>query len=295
MSDQEEEDARPSVTADKENGESTTAEAEMRLKEDEQNSPSRMLHRLDMIEETQDDETRRQDEIIANVKPTTELEKALTDVLARKDALIERITGEITKLKSFVQKRKQTYKRKRKEDGAPTRALSAYNLFIKERFEELAKENEKALKSDDAGAELKRVPPSNLVAKTGSEWKELPAEIKAEYEERYVDANTGLVSLVVRVAITDFLFFTTSSFHISEEQRPIASDMKTKWQNTILQTSIPTGNEIKQGTRCSSLRMFCASKLQKPASLPSAVPSPEWLAMVSFAVVVVEIKQSSSL
>ena len=152
--------------------------------EDKPSSPGRMFDRLDLIEEIQDEETRRQDEIVATVKPTTELEKALTAVVARKDAVIQRITGEITKLKSFVQKRKQTYKRKRKEDGAPTRALSAYNLFIKERFQQLAKENEKALKSEDAGAELKRVPPSNLVAKTGNEWKELPPEVKAQYEER---------------------------------------------------------------------------------------------------------------
>ncbi|KAL7578238.1 hypothetical protein ACA910_012659 [Epithemia clementina (nom. ined.)] len=188
MSDLEVEVGPPPIDSDrdkeKENTENATPDETDLKEEEDPASPDRIFNSLDMIEETQDEETRRQDEIVANTKPTTELEKALLAVLARKDALIERITGEITKLKSFVQKRKQTYKRKRKEDGAPTRALSAYNLFIKERFEQLAKENEKALKSDDAGAELKRVPPSNLVAKTGNEWKELPAEIKAQYEER---------------------------------------------------------------------------------------------------------------
>eukprot|EP00522_Entomoneis_paludosa_P018350 CAMPEP_0172451882 /NCGR_PEP_ID=MMETSP1065-20121228/9721_1 /TAXON_ID=265537 /ORGANISM="Amphiprora paludosa, Strain CCMP125" /LENGTH=501 /DNA_ID=CAMNT_0013203853 /DNA_START=182 /DNA_END=1687 /DNA_ORIENTATION=- len=136
------------------------------------------------LDEDMSEESRRQTEIIATMKPTTELELALTATLVRKDAVIDRITAEIGKLKSFVQKRKQTYKRKRKDDGAPIRAMSAYNLFIKERFQQLAKENEKALKSQDANAEMKRVPPSNLVSKTGNEWKELPAEIKAKYEER---------------------------------------------------------------------------------------------------------------
>lgn len=70
--------------------------------------------------------------IVKSTPPTTELEIALTKILERKEALIERISGETFKLKTFVQKRKQTYKRKRKEDGAPTRALSAYNMFIKE-------------------------------------------------------------------------------------------------------------------------------------------------------------------
>jgi hypothetical protein len=67
--------------------------------------------------------------------------------------------------------------------GRPT---AAYNMFIKERFAELAKQNEEALKSTDADATLKRVPPANLVTKTGNEWKDLPAEVKAKYEERYV-------------------------------------------------------------------------------------------------------------
>lgn len=136
------------------------------------------------LSEHKDADALAQEEVVRDNPPTTELEIALTKILERKQALIDRITGEITKLKSFVRKRKQTYKRKRKEDGAPTRALSAYNMFIKERFAQLAKENEDALKSDDANATLKRIPPANLVAKTGNEWKELPEEIKAQYEER---------------------------------------------------------------------------------------------------------------
>jgi hypothetical protein len=58
-------------------------------------------------------------------------------------------------------------------------------MFIKERFAELAKQNEDALKSADSDATLKRVPPANLVTKTGNEWKDLPAEVKVKYEERY--------------------------------------------------------------------------------------------------------------
>lgn len=139
---------------------------------------------LELLQEEHHNDSRRFNDIIATTKPTTPLEIALTDALVRKDATIERMTKELHKLKNFVQKRKQTYKRKRKDDGAPIRALSGYNLFIKERFKQLAKENEEALKSQDATAEMKRVPPANLVARTGNEWKALPAEIKAKYDER---------------------------------------------------------------------------------------------------------------
>ena len=86
----------------------------------------------DLTTEHKDADALAQEEIVKNSVPTTELEIALTKILERKEALIDRITGEITKMKNFVKKRKQTYKRKRKEDGAPTRALSAYNMFIKE-------------------------------------------------------------------------------------------------------------------------------------------------------------------
>jgi CHAT domain-containing protein len=125
-----------------------------------------------------------QNELIAKSTPKTDLEIALSGALERKKAHADRLTKEILKLKQFISKRKQTYKRKRKDDGAPTRALSAYNIFIQERFAQLAKENEKALKSDDTDAELKRVPPSSLVASTGSEWNDLSAEEKMKYEEK---------------------------------------------------------------------------------------------------------------
>ena len=79
------------------------------------------------ITEHKDAEALAQEEIVKNSTPTSQLEIALTKILDRKQALIDRITGEITKLKSFVRKRKQTYKRKRKEDGAPTRALDTHD------------------------------------------------------------------------------------------------------------------------------------------------------------------------
>jgi len=59
-------------------------------------------------------------------------------------------------------------------------------LFSQDRFARLAKENEKALTSDDKDATLKRVPPASLISSTGNEWKSLSAEVKAQYEERYV-------------------------------------------------------------------------------------------------------------
>jgi hypothetical protein len=123
-------------------------------------------------------------DVISNTVPGTDLEIAMSEILKRKEHHISRLTQEITKLKAFISKRKQTYKRKRKDEGAPTRALSAYNIFVQERFARLAKDNENALKSDDADAKLKRVPPANLVASTGNEWKELTAQDKEKYEEQ---------------------------------------------------------------------------------------------------------------
>jgi hypothetical protein len=131
-----------------------------------------------------DPEFAEQLEIIKTSEPQSELEIALSETLKRREEQLERLSGEITKLKAFISKRKQTYKRKRKETGAPTRALSAYNIFVQDKFSMLAKENEQALKSADSEAVLKRVPPASLVASTGNEWKELSAEEKAHYDER---------------------------------------------------------------------------------------------------------------
>ena len=118
--------------------------------------------------------------------PTDVINAALCDDQKRKMAHIKRLTAEVKKLKNFISKRKQTYKRKRKESGAPTRALSAYNIFVQERFKRLSKENEVALKSADTDAQMKRVPPASLVASTGKQWKELSGEEKQYYEDKYV-------------------------------------------------------------------------------------------------------------
>jgi hypothetical protein len=131
-----------------------------------------------------DPEILKQQEIIDSTPRTSELEHALYECLMRKESQVERLSGEVTKLKAFISKRKQTYKRKRKDEGAPTRALSAYNIFVQDRFSKLAKENEQALKSSDSDAQLKRVPPASLVASTGNQWKELSAEEKTAYEDR---------------------------------------------------------------------------------------------------------------
>jgi hypothetical protein len=139
---------------------------------------------MDPKEENMDPKVQADLDYMRDTPPTTKLENILLDALKRKDTHIERLTSEVTKLKAFISKRKQTYKRKRKDEGAPTRALSAYNIFVQDRFAKLAKENEAALKSSDSHAQLKRVPPANLVASTGNLWKDLAPEDKVNYEER---------------------------------------------------------------------------------------------------------------
>lgn len=131
-----------------------------------------------------DPHVKEQQELIENSTPETVLEVALFEELNRKESHVQRLSGEVMKLKAFISKRKQTYKRKRKDEGAPTRALSAYNIFVQDRFSKLAKENEAALKSADSDAQLKRVPPASLVASTGNQWKELTAKDKSYYEDR---------------------------------------------------------------------------------------------------------------
>ncbi|KAL3923571.1 MAG: hypothetical protein SGILL_001584 [Bacillariaceae sp.] len=123
-------------------------------------------------------------DLIEKSTPNTELEIAFSAVLKRKEEHVQKLVNEIAKLKGFMSKRKQTYKRKRKDEGAPTRALSAYNIYIQDRFARLAKENDAALKSTDTNIKMQRVPPSNLVASTGNEWKLLPQSEKDKYEER---------------------------------------------------------------------------------------------------------------
>jgi hypothetical protein len=164
------------------------------IRHEEEGSPRKSIKRSRAIDKDElifgdtkeevDPKVAADTEFIKNTPPTSKLEHILLESLKRKESHIDRLTGEVTKLKTFISKRKQTYKRKRKDEGAPTRALSAYNIFVQDRFARLAKENEAALKSADSDAQLKRVPPANLVASTGNQWKELPQEEKAKYEER---------------------------------------------------------------------------------------------------------------
>ena len=123
-----------------------------------------------------------QKELIATSTPTTDLEIALKAELDRQMKLNGRLQSEISKLKNFVSKRKQAYKRKRKEDEAPKKSLSGYNMFVKERFAKLAIENQKALKSGDAKDQLTRIAPHKKVAEAGKAWRALSAEEKAKYE-----------------------------------------------------------------------------------------------------------------
>jgi len=125
----------------------------------------------------------RNKEIIVHTAPSTDLEHALKAELGRQLAHNELLVGECTKLRAFISKRKQTYKRKRKDESAPRKKLSGYNLFVRERFAKIAKANEDALRSADSGAELKRIPPASNIASSGHAWSQLSAEEKARYNE----------------------------------------------------------------------------------------------------------------
>lgn len=131
-----------------------------------------------------DSKVKEQLDLIESSIPSSALEIALSEEVLRKDTYIKRLSGEVMKLKAFICKSRQTYKRKRKDEKAPTRALSAYNIFVQDKFSRLTKENEAALRSTDIQAHMKRVLPASLVASTGNQWKELTLEEKAYYEER---------------------------------------------------------------------------------------------------------------
>lgn len=148
-----------------------------------------------------DPDATRNREIITSSVPTTELEVALKAELDRQVQHNEMLVSECVKLRAFIAKRKQAYKRKRKDENAPRKKLSGYNLFIRERFAKLARENEEALKSADSSAELKRVPPASNIASSGHAWSLLSAEEKARYnemakpdEDRYRKENANYVA-----------------------------------------------------------------------------------------------------
>mmetsp|Transcript_35647 Transcript_35647/g.75106 ORF Transcript_35647/g.75106 Transcript_35647/m.75106 type:complete len:434 (+) Transcript_35647:449-1750(+) len=138
---------------------------------------------IGLVPTEEDPDAQRNKSIIADATPTTELELALKSELDRQIKHNELLINEVTKLRRFISKRKQTYKRKRKDESAPRKKLSGYNLFVRERFARLAKENEEALRNADSGAELKRIPPASNIASSGHAWSLLSAEEKARYNE----------------------------------------------------------------------------------------------------------------
>lgn len=234
-----------------------------------------------VVAETQeplDPKVIEEQEIIKNSEPETPLELALTDSLKRKEAHIERLSGEVQKLKAFISKRKQTYKRKRKDEGAPTRALSAYNIYVQDRFSQLAKENEQALRSADTDAQLKRVPPASLVASTGNQWKELPAEKKSIYEERYVPCmklwRCRSLSRGNRILVNS-LIVRLEFYNIPGLAR-IARDTRNRWRSISRLTSKPIVNATRLATTCFSLHMFSGSNSRTQECLPREGRLRDW-------------------
>jgi hypothetical protein len=152
-----------------------------------------------------DDDDRYGDrDIIASTAPTTHLEIALRRELDRIALQNDSLSSEVSKLRLFLSRRKQTYKRKRTGNDAPRKKLSGYNVFVRERFAALARENEVALRSggkggkgsaggsggggrpgeeEDGGtdAELKKIPPASSISLTGKAWSMLSVEEKERY------------------------------------------------------------------------------------------------------------------
>jgi len=116
--------------------------------------------------------------------PETDLEKKLHKALNQQLAVSDKLRKEVTKLQLFMTKRKQVYRRKRKDESAPTRPLSAYNIFVREHFNKLAKENKRALSSSNVDDQMKRIAPSTLVSEAGNSWRDLSPKKKKVYIER---------------------------------------------------------------------------------------------------------------
>lgn len=130
-----------------------------------------------------DPDRRRRRAIIADAAPSTDLEVALRAELDRQVRHNAVLAAECAKLRRFVSKRKQSYKRKRLDDAAPRKKLSGYNLFVRERFAAIARANEDALRSADSEKELTRTRPASNIASSGRAWSQLSAEEKARYNE----------------------------------------------------------------------------------------------------------------
>ena len=217
------------------------------------------------LEEDSSPQSRAEMELIKNSQPITALEKALYALLARKEQHIANITSELIKLRSFMTKRKQSYKRKRKDKSAPTRALSAYNMFIKDRFADLAKNNEEALKNEDSGAALKRVAPANLVAATGNEWKELSAEEKRKYEERCVRV-LAMDSTITTTATT------TLTFSLSLYYDRSAKIDRLRYEEQMAQYQPPDKNSTRKRNK-TGYNMFFSAHVLRLKQTETGVPT----------------------
>jgi len=132
----------------------------------------------------------RNREIINDITPKSELEVALTSELHRLTRQNELLSQECTRLrgcftssttttnaKKNIFRKQINYKRKRKDESAPRKVLSGYNLFVRERYAKIAKDNEEAMKS---GA--KQMVNTNI-SSSGKAWNMLTTEEKEKYNQ----------------------------------------------------------------------------------------------------------------
>jgi len=129
----------------------------------------------------------RNREMINNSTPKSELEVALTSELHRLTRKNELLNQEVTRLRGFFTSTTKTkknifrkqinYKRKRKDESAPRKVLSGYNLFVRERYAKAAKDNE----SLNGGA--KQVVNTNDISSSGKAWNMLTTEEKEKYNQ----------------------------------------------------------------------------------------------------------------
>ena len=133
----------------------------------------------------------RNREIINDTTPKSELEVALTSELYRLTRQNELLSQECTRLrgcftsssstttnaKKNIFRKQINYKRKRKDESATRKVLSGYNLFVRERYAKIAKDNEEAMKS---GA--KQMVNTNI-SSSGKAWNMLTTEEKEKYNQ----------------------------------------------------------------------------------------------------------------
>ncbi|GFH57951.1 hypothetical protein CTEN210_14427 [Chaetoceros tenuissimus] len=152
------------------------------VNEEEENDQLRFDTKVES--EPQDPEVKARRELIEKTEAKSELEIALKTELDIRKKQVETLRSELIHMKNFVSRRRQKYKRKRSNDKAPRKAMSAYNLFMQDRFRKIAKENKEVLLDASNCKNMERVEASSLVTKTGHEWSKLSLEQRQVYEER---------------------------------------------------------------------------------------------------------------